>query len=652
MASSDRPPRPSALERLPLDILDYICQYLGPRSLASLALVSRPCCLATTPHRFPRVKFSLFSRAKFQHDLQECIDMLDRGNRFRHVRRVIIEGSVPDVDEPEPEPRSLDPPDRWWNELRDWDREIDKADDDHDRDFRTGRFNVPREPVLTPEQKQAQHDAWLPFAQFLVRLPGLTDFFYGCTDQMPACVLQVLHKCHPKIRLHACTLRLRCVRQDAHETPPALDHNEFALVTSPCLYSAHTLCANSSRPVPKFNLEVVAAMAYGWAPGLRRLSVRFQSYPRGREGLAGVPEAPWEAMLRASQRLQPTDASHSHPRAPPERRRARLEALTLSGAHDRVPGILQTWGSLIDFGAIRRFGFHCSVTVRVLNDLASLAAAGAFSSLRELHLSVVGSVADGGCGTARVDGPVSEFLTALRPLEELKLVGCYGKATLEAALRYHGQGVRKLVQFPRGLLDGGDYLIGPELIREFELRCPGLEEVFFHLPRSRGGPDEVAMYRALGRLPRLRRLRLRLDCCPPIDGPESGCDKIFRLLGNAASDEALGRAIANEIAGSADSRLEQLLIEVDTSFDVEDESIVFINRVLEYVGRRVVCSRDEARGPWWIRELVDKERMRDIHKRMYFRTPRVCREAWEKLWPKTTKDWRVDWHSFPLSGEQ
>ncbi|CAN8104854.1 unnamed protein product [Discula destructiva] len=50
--------------------------------------------------------------------------------------------------------------------------------------------------------------------------------------------------------------------------------------------------------------------------------------------------------------------------------------------------------------------------------------------------------------------------------------------------------------------------------------CPALQELTIEIKRSRGDAAEVARYRALGRLPRLRRLTLNLDAAPPCIIPD------------------------------------------------------------------------------------------------------------------------------------
>ncbi|OIW35208.1 hypothetical protein CONLIGDRAFT_627264 [Coniochaeta ligniaria NRRL 30616] len=51
-------------------------------------------------------------------------------------------------------------------------------------------------------------------------------------------------------------------------------------------------------------------------------------------------------------------------------------------------------------------------------------------------------------------------------------------------------------------------------IHQLATLCPHLEELAVETRRSRGDASEVALYRALGRLPRLQHLRLDLDASP------------------------------------------------------------------------------------------------------------------------------------------
>ncbi|KXX78783.1 hypothetical protein MMYC01_204432 [Madurella mycetomatis] len=150
-------------------------------------------------------------------------------------------------------------------------------DDDDDDD---GPYYVPDHvgfvgnvPRSTPQHKQAQHEAWLPFERFIGQLPGPKDQVYACKQQISACVLAALHQHHPKSRLHEHDFGLRNV----HRYPSHLediDADELALATSPCLYSIDgeppiaTCCAVQAC----YSSEAVASMVSGYGLALRRLT--------------------------------------------------------------------------------------------------------------------------------------------------------------------------------------------------------------------------------------------------------------------------------------------------------------------------------------------------------------------------------------------
>ncbi|KAK3903021.1 hypothetical protein C8A05DRAFT_33266 [Staphylotrichum tortipilum] len=198
----------------------------------------------------------------------------------RHVRRVVVDGFMLDVDEPEA--GGGDQAKSQWTLEDEWGLESDDEEGgDGDGDFRNVEFSATKQPALTPKHKQAQHDAWLPFALFLARLPALTDLIYACTHQMPACVLQALHTHHPKSRLHIRAFSLRSLYRSWDEKRDPIDPDDIRGIN--------------------LNLEAMEAMVYGWAPGLRRVSLEYDAtwfrLPRSRGGPDEV------AMYRALGRL-------------------------------------------------------------------------------------------------------------------------------------------------------------------------------------------------------------------------------------------------------------------------------------------------------------------------------------------------------------
>ena len=91
---------------------------------------------------------------------------------------------------------------------------------------------------------------------------------------------------------------------------------------------------------------------------------------------------------------------------------------------------------------------------------------------------------------SQLDGTVNHLLRALRPLQALRLSGYVFDESFCAALEHHGK-----------------------TLRELALRCcPDLEVVKPITPRTMGDKNEVAIYRALAGLRRLKRVSLILYC--------------------------------------------------------------------------------------------------------------------------------------------
>jgi hypothetical protein len=90
--------------------------------------------------------------------------------------------------------------------------------------------------ACTLENKTRGIDAWKSTAQLLATCAGLKDFYWESTDQVPRCVLDMLHNDLPRSRLHVHTFSLRSLfqqRDGLHD----IDDDEYVLATSPSLYS-------------------------------------------------------------------------------------------------------------------------------------------------------------------------------------------------------------------------------------------------------------------------------------------------------------------------------------------------------------------------------------------------------------------------------
>ncbi|KAL2022454.1 hypothetical protein VTK56DRAFT_5283 [Thermocarpiscus australiensis] len=530
------------------------------------------------------------------------------------------------------------------------------SDSDNDEEPPRGVFAVTSafladDPPLTPQHKQAQHAAWLPFTHFLGRLPGLTDLLYACTHQIPLCILTALHQRHPRIRLHVHAFSLRSLYQDMHQLHD-IDPDEFALATSPCLYSIDAKWeAYNTHGHVSYNSEAIARMVAGCAPALRRVRIQYSQPGNSLSLLEAIrsPRPPWQGFFLARPDRRTTNSEEVAARPGG----GRLDTLVLS-SNDEI----EDWSNYTDFAVLRRFELNCITTVRVLETLTSMASSSKFQSLRELGLAIVSDQYRGN-DSRSLDEPASLFLLAVPPLEVLEISSFVGKRTIEAALRRHGQTLRKLHLSP----DHKELVLSRGQVREIQQRCPKLEDIQLLIRRHHGGPEEVAIYRTLGRLPRLRRVALQLDCrlsSPPCR--ENRDEDLRKMLINFAVDEALARAIFREIcATAAGTRLERLKLEVDVPSDIgERYGCSGFRDLAKWVGRSWVCTRTDStrrgagRSDVTVREvLVDRwwwEHIREDDDLDWVEPE--CLDAWSAIWPRRAEDWRDDWASFPLAVEQ
>ncbi len=635
----DTQPIPAPLERLPLHIFEYICEYVARRSLFSLSLASSFCCHAATPQRFSRLRLTIRSKQKLQDDLQQWAAILGRGDRLRHVRRVVVVGSMPDGDGSEAESRHPLPSTP----------ETDSDSDDENVSF------SPDSPPLSAQSKQIQHEAWLPFAKFLGQLPGLKDLVYACTHQVPLCILVALHQYHPQGRLHVQTFSLRSLYQERDQLHD-IDPDELALATSPCLYSIRARCIfYDTYGRFDFNLEAIKAMVRGHAPALRRVAI-WHDAPGNSIALQEAiraPRAPWRGFPGPS-----PDRPSPQPAQPAL---AHLETMVLSG-NCYISYHLAEWNNRTDFTHLRRLELLSGVPLAALNTLASMATDNKFHSLRILGLAVANEhhplqilTDERQQRPSEVDKATSLFLQAIPPLHKLDLTGNVGPEATQTALHRHGPTLRSLRLLPdREATTPSPVPNTNDLAHALPRHCHRLETLTLRVERRRGGAEEVALYRALGILPSLRHLTLQLDCSLP-DGAIPADDEaavIRATLASCAVDGPLARAVFDEIAAGA-PRLERLRIEA-VAAEVCGGGLLDYDELARWVARSWVCER-RLGGEVVVREdyggegswFKDAESL-EYHRGQLERVDWECREVWEGLWPARGGDWRDEWASFPL----
>ncbi len=111
-----------------------------------------------------------------------------------------------------------------------------------------------------------------------------------------------------------------------------------------------------------------------------------------------------------------------------------------------------------------------------------------------------------------------QFIQSLPSLSDLEILEWDNSATLAPALSPQ---IRKLIlrsSFHTNLTPYRSKTaanFSQQEIMQLAANCPGLENLSLQIRRSKGDPDEVAIYRALGQFPQLRHLTLTLDGSPP-----------------------------------------------------------------------------------------------------------------------------------------
>ncbi|RYO90618.1 hypothetical protein DL762_002583 [Monosporascus cannonballus] len=336
-----------------------------------------------------------------------------------------------------------------------------------------------------------------------------------------------------------------------------------------------------------------------------------------------------------------------------------LAHLILDGYTIIDSSTLYKWSTLTDFSGLQSLGI-CAFGdyTTPIQFLQQMVREGQLASLTSLSLFLGASSREGGC---RLDETTSDLLLALQPLTSLDLEGEFGDGTYQAILDRHGQSLRDI-----RLISCRIYLFS-DRIEEMRDRCPNLRSAELLIPRTQGDQNEVKIYRALGRFPRLQHLNLLLDATfygHPV-GTDDGSDAFEAKLAqqqlmNAAVDKTLALAIVRTIRQS--SRLHNAtrtcplrsLKLTKTGFSESSYELSFdleLQLLRSWVGQNWVCETvprdDGADEEVHIREIqvpgrVDRE---DVELAM---ENEKCDKVWRELWPNRTGDYRDNWSSFPL----
>lgn len=218
-----------ALESLPIETIQEISGFLDRCSAFSFSLASTRCRCAANATIFSTVRIKVSTSAP-RVQIGRWIEVLNNASSLQHVRHLEV---VPE---------------------RDGLPHLRRLDDCGDRSFEKWKYW----PDSTLPSRALEHDAeWLLLAYLTQTLPGISDFTWGCREQIPACVLRTLHASKPGCRLHLQSFTLRSLIRPASELIH-LHAYEFELATSPCLHSiALRYDLKSSAGYTNYNEEAV-----------------------------------------------------------------------------------------------------------------------------------------------------------------------------------------------------------------------------------------------------------------------------------------------------------------------------------------------------------------------------------------------------------
>jgi len=674
MASKTSTDSYSPLERLPLLVLEEICEYLSRmetrrHSLFAFSQVSKVCCDAAKRERFERILFSTEDEQQTDSAIARWRRILAVDHRTKLVRRVKIIGGLMSNNV------GLDfgvrfPHHATTHRIR----ELEALDDaygienlvEEEPFLRLPVGDFPTysgsQPECTEQNKAIANKLWRPVADFLSTLPGLKDLIWASTDQVPRCILDVLHESLPRTRLHVNTFSLRSLHQKPHRIHD-IDPDEYALASSPNLYS---VCAIGQTVDDdghaSYNEEALQRMMRGVAPNLRRvfIYVHHRHVNIEMHVLDGAGRPPWPGFFATKDVAQASKGC--------------LERLVIDGVNRER---LSQWAAHTDLSKLRTFGLLKDSEGADFEDLTDMAERAAFPNLDTLSIGVdldKFTESEERDAFPHLDTLSIRLFYALPTLKRLFVQYPMARATTTATLTRHGPSLQKLQLSNISSL---------EEIREIQYACPNLRDLRIGLRRSSGDELEVAIYELLGSFPRLESLALNLHNTldlPPEDRSdhEEVARRMCHELTNAAMDADLARAIFNIIL-TANSKTRPGAIPVFRNLKIEGVCRRFWNseyvRTIDYifstltrwVARSWLCERQRGgaeggevhvqemgRG-YWSRRRRPRLEYRIMQWAEKYRSGlldgNLVMPAWCKVWPEAEGriDWMLVWYSTPLA---
>ncbi|KAI0383309.1 hypothetical protein F5Y04DRAFT_279018 [Hypomontagnella monticulosa] len=640
------------LETLPIIVVERICEYLAQddptlRTLHSFSFVSRYCCSVAEKQRFSQINLIVPGSDELQDKMELLDTLLSIGNRVHYVRRfkvsLVSRGTVA---------KSTAMVEGDDNQVRDVHFDV--------HPFCQPHTNVPydSECIIRGEEHVTA------FAHFISRLSRLRDFVWADMPHMPPPILSAIHAIG--CRLHVHMLPLNCVVPGTDQ-PGFADPDQFALVTSPSLYSVVALFRSlgGADKHSSTNQEALRRMIAGAAPNLAHVQLRDYDWD-------------WEDTLNTARLnfLPETPAGV-------ESKLGALRSLVIDTVPmDENPTVALRYSQLKDFARCTNFSELRTLAIDCENDfddlnggeavpyLAEAAKSGVFRSLNTLTLAMRPDIFVG----EEIEDRMVLLLENLQPLQTLDLAGFVSKKMFDTAIRHHGEALRKLRIRPRrwNRENSPRIAFSEPVIRRLADQCPRLEQLEIPINRTQGNAHETRTYRALSRLPRLTCVILILETLLETiqgDGEEvvdlwddreaynirpGYEDMPFKIRGaliNVAIDASLARSIYDTI--SPDGRLDRLELWSSEKWGQVDYERG-LTTLLDWIRRSWFIEKDyrgelSVRETYWPEKAYEKAYEEAHEERVKELTFGGYWLVWNEVWPQTGPDWWRHWKSFPLS---
>lgn len=455
--------------------------------------MNRACYRAGAPFLYRNVTIRITSRRKLHEKLAEFEENPLRRQVLVHARSLKLIGHMPLLAKEEGGDGFYDPVE--------YAAEVGSLQEYY---AELGDLFVEDPPDGSAEEVS---NAWELLASMIEKCKNLTDLIWICWNQLPPCLLRVIHHYHPTCRLDVRSFRLRSLRD------PVTDPHELDLIQSPCLYSISVKTFRSGTD-GKFDYNSSAILqVVALAPNLRHLNIVtpcIASSPQLKRSY-NRPWEPWKGFV------PPLEVS----------KKGALTSLSYFGTRGMPLEAIQEWPKYTDLSKIRSL---------ILGDVSDhlvfryLALNVTFVSLELLDFELNPT-------DVNRDWLVSEsesFMEQLKPLTEVRVSGYLTSSILNKILQRHGRTMRRLTLNAHC----GGKPMGPPIprIRSDEIlmvesHCPLLE--FLSISISYTGDvaqDEYGEDSLSNVCPNLRHLRkLELHISSELSNPKAA-RKIWELI--------------------------------------------------------------------------------------------------------------------------